>query len=658
MTAMTDSAADTGFWLLRESGERLFSPLSATEFTGIESLEHCLQKEWQGTATRADIAAFRSLGNQLALAVLPAEIQQALRTERRAALLIQDPDSRLPLEFSHFDEEFLGLRVPVGRSWNHAAAVSRKATGLHGVILGDPEFNLLHAHYEATDVRRLWEQSAAFDGITVLTSHVTREQALAALTQADWLHLCGHARVVNQHRGWAFRDGVLHPADLLAAGITQGPQFVFAHACGSAERSDPQVMTLKEVFRMLGCEHFLGTTVPIPDESTAPLVKQVYQNLFAGNSIGEAVLAGRRALASSGDAPSLLWACYTLYGDPTTSLVEPRAAHARLASVTRASVSSHVSSSTLSEPAPSRWTCHLCGKSIFTRHGLGGDGDLEEHAPAVCRACARHQQSLNRSPAVVAPEKQSPQPPGRQRPVVTTIQQESVSSVGGPVHAPSWPLAFRTRWQHTLNRFRRYLDFNTGREFSVRLIAEESTHSGSTDLRYRLQPDEANVQTADWPEIVVTNIQAAAHSMSAFLERLESIVLRSTPPSVICLAAEEEWLPEIEEYALGHGPTSFFHPQISLVLLDIESMSFRWRRQDLRSSAIAALFDLETNDEKMRRTITAIGEILPLETSLSAVSLAQELELPTEVVIPAMQQAARNFGLHLDDVPGFGWVLS
>jgi len=103
---------------------------------------------------------------------------------------------------------------------------------------------------------------------------------------------------------------------------------------------------------------------------------------------------------------------------------------------------------------------------------------------------------------------------------------------------------------------------------------------------------------------------------------------------------------------------SFYHPLVSIVLLDLRIGKFRWRESDRRVQVFAELFDLETDDEKVVRTVKAIGDILPLETSLSGLTLAEELEMPMRIVVIAMRHAAQKYRLYLDDVPGFGWVIS
>ncbi|MBM4077358.1 MAG: CHAT domain-containing protein, partial [Planctomycetes bacterium] len=329
---------------------------------------------------------------ELADAVLTSEMKHRLRFNHTFSLIVEDSTSSIPFEMAYTDDRFVGLTYPISRKWNSSRPPLKKGRIQRGVILGDPQFNLLHALYEAMDVRRLWEQSSRFDKIEVLTSHITRNQALEAIENADWLHMCGHAVSWGSQRGWMFRDGMLLPSDLIRTLRRHGPQFVFAHACGSAERSNDSQETLKDAFRSQGCEHFIGTTVPIPDQRTMPFVVNVYRSLFAGKTIGEAVLDGRRSLATVDGSPSLLWACYSLFGDPTIRLIEQGESSSKL-NITPAVVQH----TTLTEPHRPRWTCHVCGRGIETEHGIGRIEESVNPHQYVCRRCSRE---LKKSTAV------------------------------------------------------------------------------------------------------------------------------------------------------------------------------------------------------------------------------------------------------------------
>ncbi len=128
--------------------------------------------------------------------------------------------------------------------------------------------------------------------------------------------------------------------------------------------------------------------------------------------------------------------------------------------------------------------------------------------------------------------------------------------------------------------------------------------------------------------------------------------------SVLCLASPNGWDDLAFQSVTGTESDSFFHPELSVVLLDLSTGKFSWRASDRRVAPFRTVFDLETDDEKIARAVAAIAAALPLVVSLGETSLAEELGIPRRIIVPAMRQAAEEFGLHLDDVPGYGWVLS
>lgn len=629
-----------------------------------ERIERCLARLWQRPASRADVLELRKLGEQLVARMIPQPAVTRLAAEQGIAVSLADPDGLLPLELGFVGNQFLGLRHAIGRELStHPPAVdcpTGQVRPLQGGIIADSQFNLLYAQYEAQDVCRLWRESGVFHEIEVLGSHVKLDEALDLIGRCDWLHVCGHAVPENDQRGWSFRDGRLLPEMLVSAGLKRVPKFVFAHACQSAPRCADGAGRWTDLFAELGTTHFLGTSVPIPDCGTFPFVETVYRRLLKGEPIGSAVLAGRQALAASQEPNGLLWACYLLFGDPGTRLWQPRvsAASEGARSIDRGAGWSPLPTPVVETPVAH---CDICGQAIFTRHGIAETEPVSDSTPrTICRACARRSTpdvAHDERPAAVT-----------ERPPLSREITASPATCGhdrGPESLPSGWRDFAMRWTHTVNRFRTYRDPETGRDHAVRLVSVSELVTTGKTTGYRLELEDGT-RPENWPRLLLDLRDEYAPSAPrpcsmGDLRGWLKVLPTGTDGAnwVIALGAADGWEAEVlesvrsESWRLTETDSNW-----AVVLFDRTSKRFCLSDGDARVLAFRDLFDLETDGEKIRRAVDAIGRLRPLEVSLSVETLVRQFGLPESILVPAMRQAAEEFGLHLDDVPGYGWVIS
>ena len=156
-------------------------------------------------------------------------------------------------------------------------------------------------------------------------------------TAYDIVHFCGHgafeADDPGRRAGWVFADGLLTARQLEL--VYRPPRLVVANAChsgrlsraggGPSDRSpvDRQLLpALVDELLHQGVRDHIGAAWEVDDEAAITFATTLYDCLLGGDAVGatlgEAVLAARRAVAELGE-PS--WAAYQHYGYPTTRLV-------------------------------------------------------------------------------------------------------------------------------------------------------------------------------------------------------------------------------------------------------------------------------------------------------------------------------------------------
>jgi CHAT domain-containing protein len=166
----------------------------------------------------------------------------------------------------------------------------------------------------------------------IAQTEVTREAVLDHLRseQFDVIHYAGHAFFepgAPGDSGILCADGALRALDLL--NLRSLPPLLFFNACEAgrlrrgpglkrtrvpddARRALGTAVGLAEAFMRYGVANFVGTYWPVQDASASTFARAFYALLLAGATIGDALLAGRKAVQARG---SVDWADYIHYGD-------------------------------------------------------------------------------------------------------------------------------------------------------------------------------------------------------------------------------------------------------------------------------------------------------------------------------------------------------
>ena len=141
------------------------------------------------------------------------------------------------------------------------------------------------------------------------------------------IHFAGHGATINQEEclllageDLLFADGLVKQAETFA-----GCPFVFLNSCwvGRARAYGGAFRGLPIAFLGLGAAAVVASVFPLGDTGAALFTDIFSEKLFAGESVGEAMLHTRCAMRDAG-ANCLHWGLPVLYGNPQARLALPR----------------------------------------------------------------------------------------------------------------------------------------------------------------------------------------------------------------------------------------------------------------------------------------------------------------------------------------------
>jgi hypothetical protein len=616
----------------------------------------------RGGGLPQDVDELRAAGAALAAAAWPPELCRRLQDAPRVALRLQLDRAVLgaPWELSYFGDEFLCLRLATGRMISPAPSTCPDQpptlTSLVVGLIANPQFDLLDAWREGQELRALFEGRSQIR-CRVWANHLALAEFTRAMGQCDWLHFAGHA-AGGADDAWRLADGNFDGAAALqlAGGV---PKLVYASACESA-RCDPATGPgddwLVGALLRQGVGHFVGTLAPILDGQCASLAASFYRRLLDGESVGEALQRGRQAARATGGT-SLSWAMYVLYGDPAARIIE----------VLDADRSIPFMNSSFEFPTE----CAACGKTIATRHGVGAAVDRDGKAAALCRSCARTKDAPTAGGGAGAMR--------AARAAVGAVSAEYAELESRLAHN------FLARTAAIAQRRHVSRDPRSGDTTELRLqpaapylmLATSSMGTRSAPPRtysdqwysvsgYRC-PDKRvrrllyHVTVVCPPGDEAGNVAAADLAMlKERLARLSDSARRAGDGSLLLavLASASGWSSEAERYVAAGAADGHYDQQVKPALVNLSTQQCAWRREDFALTALSELLDFEDYDDKLRRVVQYVESLLPLEVSLSAEQVAEQMPAPPALIAAALRVVAGTHDLDFDDVRGVGPVLS
>ncbi|MBW9121996.1 CHAT domain-containing protein [Microbacterium trichothecenolyticum] len=325
-------------------------------YADLAGIRAAYEKEAKADAEAAAVTArreMRSLGARIARELLGDEVNSLLWNRRRRIpqLVLQTSgELDIPWEIVHL--------VPVGSQRPDPDRFFLGDLGLMRWMYGTPRPTVIPVDprrvvaIAPSYVNRRLRLPRAREEVTVLKKLLGRTprtaadsaQLRAAISQGefDLLHFAGHGRwrdVAPLGQEIAFARFSLRRndesasytdsdarRDLPEAGTDHAREstpFVFLSACdvGRLRSGATGLGGFAEVFLRGGVGVFIGCSWAVRDDVTAVFVRTFYENaLRDGTTLGEAVLAARRAAREAGDLTSL---AFTVFADPRARF-EPR----------------------------------------------------------------------------------------------------------------------------------------------------------------------------------------------------------------------------------------------------------------------------------------------------------------------------------------------
>ena len=319
-------------------------PYTEKEISGLcAAIDSVLSNVRETTGPQGDLLQqLTDAGRKLFEKIFSQPVKDCIRKARIDYLIfsIDEELMRIPWELLHDSRDFLCLRFMLSRS------------------VGAHEFKGVYYRPVAKQLNAMvFAPTSAFigmaynEGIAVINELYTKRGKVKASLQImdvglkflddnlkghDIVHFVGQIEYTpfdSSRSGWVFSDGVFSADKIRSLGRSARlPAFVFSDAY---QYGRPENWPLKSTFRREACDmaaaflssgtdHFIGTFWKIPDEARVLFVKEFYSMALAGESAGEALRLARSKLIDVYGRPSLVWATYALYGDPTMNIFESK----------------------------------------------------------------------------------------------------------------------------------------------------------------------------------------------------------------------------------------------------------------------------------------------------------------------------------------------
>jgi len=303
--------------------------------------------QWNADRVRQELTG---VGADMARQLIPPELLTAL-----AEL---SPDSYLKLNLTR---KFLGvpwellniadqvpaaLRFSFGRAINDEGqsqsfsflGAAPSSGNLRVLIVADPAGNLPGAAAEGNRIKALLD---LVPGVRADLWQRRRIQnatdLLAALRQEKYqvLHYAGHAFYDEKDPEQSGLILNAEETDLLTAQAISRQKtdlaLVFINACesgtvlnwGGPYHHSAIADGLADAFLRAEAVNYIGTFWPVHDDASATFAVEFYKAIVEGASLGLALRQARQAILQNHGWAEIVWAGYTLYGDPTQRLILP-----------------------------------------------------------------------------------------------------------------------------------------------------------------------------------------------------------------------------------------------------------------------------------------------------------------------------------------------
>ena len=275
------------------------------------------------------------MGKLLFTMFLPVQIQKHLE-KINDPLILQTNDNEVPWELLHDENDFLSLKVPIGRKLRIREAPRVNQVAKHGKIrflfIANPTGDLGSAEEEVEFIRSNLNPEIEVD--ILKGDEATNASILSAFRSGNYdvIHYAGHAEFNLKSPDESALIGA-NNSRIFAQEIKRilgGKPFVFLNACGSGKEKiceDGSSYTgsdtegLASSFILGGSLGLIGASWSTPDISAGVLASEFYKFFLNGETIGEALRKARIQFKQI-RANDINWLAFILYGDPTLKLAK------------------------------------------------------------------------------------------------------------------------------------------------------------------------------------------------------------------------------------------------------------------------------------------------------------------------------------------------
>lgn len=279
-----------------------------------------------GEVSGAVLDDVRSICGFLFDELVPLEAKRWLRDDAGSLTISLPPDLLdLPWELLHTGRDFLGLTWAMGRvvQLERDAEPSRQLgrAPTRVLVVADPDGEL-HESYDEGLALKAQLRASGRARVTFRAGDVDAALLRRQARSHDLIHYAGHIDAA----GWRMADSRFDrdAVERLSGGAPL-PALVFANGCGGATAAEFGESML-EAWLTGGVRHVVGPLFDLPDRLGRLFGTEFYSAILDGATVGEAVRAARRSLASAVGAGTTPWGAYVLYGNPEVAYFEPQAA--------------------------------------------------------------------------------------------------------------------------------------------------------------------------------------------------------------------------------------------------------------------------------------------------------------------------------------------
>lgn len=233
--------------------------------------------------------------------------------------------AHIPWDLLYDGKSFLGDKFRIGKSidgtWKEK--IRNDKPKLKILLLVNPTMDLEDAQEEGHILIETLNTEISNDLLEIqmyVGDRITKFKFLSEIQNYDIVHFAGHV-VYNEN----YPNGgiLLANNEVLSSKeierLPNTPYLVFLNACRSAIKESN--IGLANAFLKAGVPNYIGTNWNIPDsQKTIDFAINFYRHLFDEKSIGDALFEARKYARENHELHELIWASYSLHGNPITKI--------------------------------------------------------------------------------------------------------------------------------------------------------------------------------------------------------------------------------------------------------------------------------------------------------------------------------------------------